>query len=280
MKCCNNKKAIDNLYKNIAVKDRLRESEDSREIEKKIALSLGYTLEDLDNEANLGLGCGNPIENALSLGYTLEDLENGANLGLGCGNPIENANLKAGETVLDLGCGKGMDVFKACKIVGKEGLVIGVDRLSEMVERANYIRGKKGFLNTDFRVSDIDDLKVDNDTVDCVISNCVINLCEDKEKVYSEIFRVLKPGGRISISDIVQFNELPTWVKDEPIFHATWVAGSITSVKLKNILKKVGFELYTIIEEELTDEYLAKWGHKLNLRDYIRRGKILAFKPK
>ena len=194
MKCCNNKKAIDNLYKNIAVKDRLSESEDSREIEKKIALSLGYTLEDLDNEVNLGLGCG---------------------------NPIENANLKSGEIVLDLGCGKGMDVFKACKIVGKEGLVIGVDRLSEMVERANYIRGKKGFLNTDFRVSDIDDLKVDNDTVDCVISNCVINLCEDKEKVYSEIYRVLKPGGRISISDIVQFNELPTWVKDEPIFHAT-----------------------------------------------------------
>ena len=194
MKCCDNKKAIDNLYKNIAVNDRLRESEDTKELEKKIALSLGYTL---------------------------EDIENGANLGLGCGNPIQNANLRCGETVLDLGCGKGMDVFKACKIVGKEGFVIGVDRLPEMIERANYIKGKKGFLNTDFRVSDIDDLKVDNDTVDCVISNCVINLCEDKEKVYSEIFRILKSGGRISISDIVQFNELPSWVKDEPIFHAT-----------------------------------------------------------
>ena len=253
MKCCDNKKVIDNLYRNIALNDSLRETEDSKELEKKIALSLGYTLEDLENEANLGLGCG---------------------------NPIENANLKSGETVLDLGCGKGMDVFKACKIVGKEGLVIGVDRLSEMVERANYIREKKGFLNTDFRVSDIDNLKVESDFVDCVISNCVINLCEDKEKVYSEIFRVLKPGGRISISDIVQFNELPTWVKDEPIFHATWVAGSITLEKLKNILKKVGFELYTIIEEDLTDEYLAKWGHKLDLKKYIKRGKILGFKPK
>lgn len=253
MKCCDSKKVIDNLYKNIAVNDRLRESEDSKEIEKKIALSLGYTL---------------------------EDIENGANLGLGCGNPIQNANLRCGETVLDLGCGKGMDVFKACKIVGKEGFVIGVDRLPEMIERANYIREKKKFLNTKFMVSDIDNLKVESNTVDCVISNCVINLCEDKEKVYSEIFRVLKSGGRISISDIVQFNELPSWVKDEPIFHATWVAGSITSEKLKNILKMVGFELYTIIEEELTEEYLAKWGHKIDLKKYIRRGKILAFKPK
>ena len=253
MKCCDNRKAIDNLYKNIAVNDRLRESEDSKELEKKIALSLGYTL---------------------------EDIENGANLGLGCGNPIQNANLRCGETVLDLGCGKGTDVFKACKIVGKEGFVIGVDRLPEMIERANHIREKKKFLNTKFMVSDIDNLKVESNTVDCVISNCVINLCEYKEKVYSEIFRVLKSGGRISISDIVQFNELPSWVKDEPIFHATWVAGSITSEKLKNILKTVGFELYTIIEEELTEEYLAKWGHKLDLKKYIRRGKILAFKPK
>jgi len=179
VKCCNSKKAIDDLYKNIAVND------------------------------------------ALSLGYTLEDIENGANLGLGCGNPIQNANLKSGEIVLDLGCGKGMDVFKACKIIGEKGLVIGIDRLSEMIEKANYIREKKGFLNTDFRFSDIDNLKIESDFVDCVISNCVINLCEDKEKVYSEIFRVLKAGGRISISDIVQFNELPSWVKDEPIFYAT-----------------------------------------------------------
>lgn len=254
-KCDCKSNTIDNLYREIAKNDRLISDEniDSREIENKIALSLGYTL---------------------------EDLESGANLGLGCGNPIENANLKLGETVLDLGCGKGMDVFKACKIVGDSGLVIGVDRLSEMVEKAIYISQKKKFFNTKFVVSDIDSLKIESNSVDCIISNCVINLCEDKKKVYSEIFRVLKPGGRISVSDIVQFNELPCWVKDEPIFHATWVAGSITSEKLKEILKEVGFELYTVIEEELTPEYLAKWGHKINLKEYIHRGKILAFKPK
>lgn len=189
-----NKKSIDDFYRNIAVNDSLRDDENSKELEKQIALSLGYTL---------------------------EDIENGANLGLGCGNPIENANLKVGETVLDLGCGKGMDVFKACKIVGESGLSIGVDRLSEMVEKAEYISKKKNFFNTKFVVSDIDSLNIQDNSVDCVISNCVINLCEDKKKVYSEIFRVLKPGGRISISDIVQFNPLPIWVKDDPIFHAT-----------------------------------------------------------
>lgn len=189
-----NKKCIDDFYRKIAVNDSIKEGENSKDFEMKIALSLGYTL---------------------------EDIENGANLGLGCGNPIENANLKEGEIVLDLGCGKGMDVFKACKIVGEKGLAIGVDRLSEMVEKAEYISKKKNFLNTKFVISDIDNLNIVDNSVDCVISNCVINLCEDKKKVYSEIFRVLKPGGRISISDIVQFNELPKWVKEDPIFHAT-----------------------------------------------------------
>lgn len=188
-----NKKCIDEFYRKIANDDSIG-GENSREREIKIALSLGYSI---------------------------EDIESGGNLGLGCGNPIENANLKSGEVLLDLGCGKGMDAFKASKIVGDEGLVIGVDRLFEMVEKAEYISKKKNILNTKFIVSDIDNLKIENNSVDCVISNCVINLCEDKKKVYAEIFRVLKSGGRISISDIVQFNRLPEWVKNEPIFHAT-----------------------------------------------------------
>lgn len=192
-----NNKYIDEFYRNIALNDRLREDEN------------------LDNLENL------EYKIALSLGYTLEDIESGANLGLGCGNPIENANLKSGETVLDLGCGKGMDVFKASKIVGENGLVIGVDRLFEMVEKAEHISKKKNILNTKFVVSDIDDLQIEDNSVDCVISNCVINLCDDKKKVYKEIFRVLNPGGRISISDIVQYNKLPDCVINDPIFYAT-----------------------------------------------------------
>ncbi len=188
------KNEIDTFYREIALQDSLTIDQNSKEIEKNIALSLGYTI---------------------------EDLKTGANLGLGCGNPIENANLQTGEVVLDLGSGKGLDVFKASKIVGDEGFVIGVDRLSEMVEKATAISKKKNFVNTKFIQSDIDNLKIENKSVDCVISNCVINLCNDKKKVYSEIFRILKSGGRLSISDIVQIKELPTEIQHDPIFHAT-----------------------------------------------------------
>ncbi len=190
----NNKSYIDKFYKKIADRDSLKDSEQSREIEKRIALSLGYTA---------------------------EDLEIGANLGLGCGNPIENAHLKEGEVVLDLGSGKGIDVFKASRLVGNDGLAIGVDRLAEMTAKAESISQKKGITNTKFIQSDIDDLKIDDQSIDCVISNCVINLCDDKKKVYSEIYRVLKSGGRLSISDIVQFNKLPEQVITTPVFRAT-----------------------------------------------------------
>ena len=157
---------------------------------------------------------------ALSLGYTEEDLELGANLGLGCGNPIENANLKETDILVDLGSGKGMDVFKASKIVTK-GKAIGIDKLPEMVEKASYIKEKRGFDNTDFIVSDVDDINLPDNFCDCVISNYVINLLPDKKKVYQEIYRILKPGGRLSISDIVQINPLPQEILDDPHMHAT-----------------------------------------------------------
>lgn len=246
--------AVDKHYKKVALSGKLYSSLTDEENAKKIAdisRSFGYDPEDVDGEANMGLGCG---------------------------NPFENANVKEGETIIDLGCGKGMDTFIAAKAVGEEGLAIGVDRLDEMIEKAKYISDKRGFTNTTFVQSDITDLKLEDNTADIMISNCVINLIEDKKKVCQEIIRVLKPGGRISFSDVVQYHPLPGDIKNDDRLHATCVAGSVSVEKVYEILEEVGFEDITIIQEDITDEYANKWGHDLDLKHYLKRAKILAVK--
>ncbi|MDO5017692.1 MAG: methyltransferase domain-containing protein [Lagierella massiliensis] len=159
-----------------------------------------------------------------ALGYSKEQLENvpdEANMGLGCGNPHEKAKPKEGEIVLDLGCGKGFDVFIAAKAVGNSGYVIGVDSSIDMVEKARLIGRKRKFSNVNFRLGEIEYLPVPDNSVDIVISNCVINLSTQKEQVYREILRVLKPGGRIGISDITQSKPLPQSVLDNPKMYGT-----------------------------------------------------------
>ena len=167
-------------------------------------------------------GLSNPVD-ILNLGkkldYTDDQLAIGlgeANLGLGCGNPVAMADLKPGETVLDLGSGAGFDAFLAAKSVGPGGEVIGVDMTPEMITKAKKNAEKLHLSNVEFKLGEIEKLPVPDNSVDVVMSNCVINLSPDKRAVYSEIFRVLKPGGRISLSDVLSTGEIPKVIKDNP----------------------------------------------------------------
>jgi len=159
-----------------------------------------------------------------SLGYTkenLKDIPKESQLGLGCGNPSERGKPQLGETVADLGSGRGMDVFLASKLVGKNGLVIGIDSNYKMIEKSREIASKKGFINTEFRLGEIEYLPIADNFLDLLISNCVINLSTDKEQVYKEIYRVLKVGGRISISDIMLKKDLNEEIKKDPNLYGT-----------------------------------------------------------
>lgn len=159
-----------------------------------------------------------------SIGYSEEDLKNipqEAQLGLGCGNPQEKGKPMLGEIVGDLGSGKGMDVFLASKAVGDTGRVIGIDNNYTMVEKAREIAFKRHFKNVEFRLGEIEYLPIGDNTLDLLMSNCVINLSTDKEQVYSEIYRILKPKGRISLSDIVLKQKLTDEIKADPKVHGT-----------------------------------------------------------
>lgn len=216
-----------------------------------------------------------------SLGYTeeeLKDIPEEAQLGLGCGNPKEKGKPEEGEIVADLGCGKGMDVFLASKSVGDSGLVIGIDSNYKMIEKAREIAGKRNFTNTEFRLGEIEYLPIADNHIDLLMSNCVINLSTDKEQVYREIYRILKTNGRISISDIILKKDLPEEIKQDPNIYGTWVGGAISLEKIKEILQSIGFRNIEIQLNEVTDEYARKWGHGLEIKEYITSGDILSYK--
>lgn len=208
---------------------------------------------------------------ALSIGYTLEDIESmpyGMNLGLSCGNPFLYTKVKEGERVLDLGSGAGFDSFLALKKVGESGYVIGVDMLDEMVNKAkSFIKEEK---NIDFRVGIIENLPVEDNSIDLIISNCVVNLSLDKKKVYDECFRVLKPGGRICISDIVRYDEIPEEVKQDDENFCNWVTGASSVDELKKLVKSSGFRAVTVTEKLLSKEYINRWGKEQNIDEFVR----------
>ncbi|MGB7575923.1 MAG: arsenite methyltransferase [Thermodesulfobacteriota bacterium] len=186
------------------------------------------------------------------IGYTEEDLKaapEGANLGLGCGNPVALASLEEGETVLDLGSGAGFDCFLASSRVGHRGRIIGVDMTPEMVEKARDNARKGNYANVEFRLGEIENLPVGDNSVDAVISNCVINLSPNKKRVFQEAFRALRPGGRLMVSDIVLLKELPEEIRNSVAAYVGCVAGAVTKKEYLEAIQATGFEETKVMSE-------------------------------
>ena len=186
--------------------------------------------------------------------YRTEDIEavpEGANLGLGCGNPVALASLREGEIVVDLGAGAGFDCFLAAREVGQNGRVIGVDMTPAMLDKARENAQKGGYDNVEFRLGEIENLPVADNTADIIISNCVINLSPDKSRVFQEAFRVLKPGGRLMVSDIVLLKELPAGLKESIDAYVGCIAGAVMKDDYLDAIGKAGFQEIKLIDETL-----------------------------
>jgi len=220
------------------------------------------------------------------MGYSEEDLASlpeGANLGLGCGHPIEAAALKPGETVLDLGSGAGIDCFLAAKAVGASGRVIGVDMTPDMITKARSNASvhaqKTGAANVEFRLGEIENLPLQDSTVDAVISNCVVNLSTNKARVWEEVFRVLKPGGRIAISDIVATAELPAEVREDQHLIAACAGGAESISTIESQLREAGFERVAVEPKDGSRELIETWSPEYKLEDMLVSAIISAVKP-
>lgn len=186
------------------------------------------------------------------IGYSdkeLKSIPDGANMGLGCGNPVALASLKEGETVLDLGAGAGFDCFLAANQVGETGKVIGIDMTPEMVEKARKNAQKGNYTNVEFKLGEIENLPIIDESVDVILSNCVINLSPDKPKVFKEAFRVLKPGGRLMVSDIVLLKDLPDDIKESIDAYVSCVSGALLKEDYISAVKNAGFKDVEIIDE-------------------------------
>jgi SAM-dependent methyltransferase len=216
------------------------------------------------------------------LGYSVNDLANvpaGADMGLGCGNPRAIASIKPGETVLDLGSGGGFDCFLAAAETGESGHVIGIDMTPTMISKArsNAVKGK--YHQVEFRLGEIEHMPVADSSVDVIISNCVINLSPDKKQVFKEAFRVLKPGGRLAISDVVASTELPEEMKRDLALYSGCMAGASQISDLKNILEQNGFECIRIQPKDDSKEFIKDWAPGRGVEDFVLSATIEAVKP-
>ncbi|HEX6813360.1 MAG TPA: arsenite methyltransferase [Planctomycetota bacterium] len=229
--------------------------------------------------------CGSAAPSDLAaqqLGYTDADTAEapaGSNLGLGCGNPLGIQSLQAGETVLDLGSGAGFDAFLAARAVGPSGRVIGVDMTPEMLQAARANLAKSGRTNVEFRLGEIEHLPVGDATVDVILSNCVINLSPEKPAVFREAFRVLKPGGRLAISDIVALRPLPAEVRADLELHTGCVAGAATIADLTAMITAAGFDDVRIVPKQELQDVVDGWFPGRGIGGLVTSATISARKP-
>lgn len=216
------------------------------------------------------------------MGYSVNEtgsVPEGVNLGLGCGNPQAIANIKKGEVVLDLGSGAGFDCFLAASQAGNDGKVIGVDMTPSMISKARINAEKSNLPNTEFRLGEIENLPVADNSVDVIISNCVINLSPDKEKVFKECFRVLKTGGRLAISDVVAFAAIPSEIRSDLALFTGCMAGASLITELKEMLRNAGFKQVRITPKDESKKFISEWAPGTNVTDYVVSANIEGIKP-
>ena len=219
---------------------------------------------------------------ATDLGYSVEDAAaapEAANLGLGCGNPLAIASLKEGQIVLDLGSGAGFDCFLAARAVGKSGRVIGVDMTHEMLMKARENAQKNRFTNVEFRLGEIEALPVADNSVDVIISNCVINLSPEKQRVFDEAFRVLKPGGRLAVADMVATAPLPHDIKADWAAYTGCMAGASQITELETMLQASGFSDIKIAPKDSSRSFIREWLPGKRIEDYLISATLEAVKP-
>lgn len=226
---------------------------DAEEIRQTVSEGYAKIAEDKGCGCGCGCGCGTPVDKtSLKIGYQQEEIDSvpaGADLGLGCGNPLAFSEIKPGETVLDLGSGAGFDCFLASRRVGEIGLVIGVDMTPAMLAKARENARKGGYSNVEFRLGEIEHLPLADQSVDLIISNCVINLSPDKPRVFREMYRVLKPGGRFMVSDVVLLGKLPDFILDSVAGLVGCFSGAVSRENYLEELAKAGFRGVKIIQE-------------------------------
>jgi SAM-dependent methyltransferase len=222
-----------------------------------------------------------PQTQSVMMGYSDEEIASvpeGANMGLGCGNPQAIAALQPGEVVLDLGSGAGFDCFLAARKVGDMGAVIGIDMTLDMIQLARENALKGGYQNVEFRLGEIENLPVEDTSVDVILSNCVINLSPDKTAVYREAYRVLKKGGRLAISDMVASGEMPPEIKDDLSLYSSCISGALEVDELQGILEDAGFLDIRIHPKDESREFINKWIPGVPIEEFVISATIEAVK--